>query len=135
LLWIAACGGAAAGGGEPARDPSVSVAADPSIDARNADPVIVRIAEASLPFIELQPARAGEAPARIDAPGRVSFRDAGVARVGAPVTGRILEVHVRVGETVEAGQPLFTMGSPDAAAMRAELASARARLSAARKEV
>lgn len=113
----------------------MSVAADPSIDARNADPVIVRIAEASLPFIELQPARAGEAPARIDAPGRVSFRDAGVARVGAPVTGRILEVHVRVGETVEAGQPLFTMGSPDAAAMRAELASARARLSAARKEV
>jgi cobalt-zinc-cadmium efflux system membrane fusion protein len=95
----------------------------------------LRLSEASRAFIEITTVPGEPVTARLAAPGRVAFRDAAVARVGAPLAGRIEAVDVELGEDVEAGAALFTIGSPDAAAMRAEVASARSRLEAAQLEV
>jgi cobalt-zinc-cadmium efflux system membrane fusion protein len=107
----------------------------PSAPSEASDARGVTIPDASLAFIEVAPVDAQAVAAWVAAPGRVAFRDAAVSRVGAPLTGRIEAVHVQVGEDVEAGAPLFTIGSPDAAAMRAELASARSGVHAAELEV
>jgi cobalt-zinc-cadmium efflux system membrane fusion protein len=47
-----------------------------------------------------------------------------VARVAAPIEGRVATIHVKVGDKVKAGDPLVTLQSPAAAAIRAELDSA-----------
>lgn len=65
-----------------------------------------------------------EPPARnglVRAPGRVAFRDGATASVGAPIEGRVVDIHVRAGDAVTTGQALVTLRSPAAAAARAEL--------------
>jgi multidrug efflux pump subunit AcrA (membrane-fusion protein) len=47
-------------------------------------------------------------PAGVAVRGMVEFA-AGTARVYAPVAGELRAVHVRVGQTVEAGAPLATL--------------------------
>lgn len=71
----------------------------------------------------------------VEAPARVAFKDGAIARVGPPVPGRVMDVHVELGARVEAGAPLFTLGSADAAQARAELRHARASLRAAQLEL
>jgi cobalt-zinc-cadmium efflux system membrane fusion protein len=53
-------------------------------------------------------------------PGRFKVNEAAAARVGAPVSGRISRVFVELGDPVKAGDKLFSIGSPDLAAFRAE---------------
>lgn len=121
-------------GSSPAAAPRPQAA---PVDASEADAATpgVRLPEASRKFVEVASVGDESVTAWIAAPGRIAFRDAAVARVGAPLAGRIETVDVQVGESVEQGAPLFTIGSPDAAAMRAELASARSRHKAAQLEV
>ena len=45
-------------------------------------------------------------------------------QVGTPLEGRIITVHVLVGQRVSAGDPLVTLDCPDAATMRASAAVA-----------
>lgn len=48
----------------------------------------------------------------IHAPGRAAFNAEKIAHVGAPVSGRVAEIKVRVGDTVKAGDVLLTVQSP-----------------------
>lgn len=84
----------------------------------------VRIAPASRPYLEIQPVESGSSIAVVRAPGRVAFRDGAVAQVAAPIEGRVVEIHVKVGDVVKAGDRLVTLHSPAAAAARADLESA-----------
>src|SRR5262245_31047381 len=61
-------------------------------------------------------------------PGRVTFRPQAQFAVGAPIAGRVSAVLVRAGEVVKAGAPLLNIDSADAAAARAALEQAKARL-------
>lgn len=90
------------------------------------------LSEASRGFIETQPFEASGSQAELRLPSRVVFRAGAVSNVGAPLSGRVLEVHVDVGDRVVRGAPLVTLGSPDAASARAALTAARASLKAAK---
>lgn len=93
------------------------------------------LAAESLDFVEVTTVGDDEVGAIVRAPGRVAFRDDAVSEVGAPVDGRVTEVHVRVGQRVAAGDPLVTIASPSAASVRSELARARVLERAAELEV
>jgi multidrug efflux pump subunit AcrA (membrane-fusion protein) len=95
----------------------------------------LRVREDSLPFIEVQTVGDAQVPTLVRAPARLAFREGAASEVGAPVEGRVTEVHARVGEHVEAGDPLVTISSPSAASVRGELARARVLVQAALAEL
>jgi membrane fusion protein, heavy metal efflux system len=96
---------------------------------------VIQVAEASRPFINVEPVAVRESAAVLRAPARVAFRDGAVAKLGAPLAGRVERVHVRTGDRVQSGDPLVTLDCPDAASSRAALSTARAAQSAARAGV
>jgi cobalt-zinc-cadmium efflux system membrane fusion protein len=81
-----------------------------------------------LDYVRVAAVRDIEGALEITAPARVAFRDGAVSRVGVPAAGRVASVGVKTGDAVAAGDPLVTIASPDAAATRTALASARAAL-------
>lgn len=65
------------------------------------------------------------------APGRIEPDVSKVGRVLLPVPGRIDQVYVRLGDAVAAGQPLFTIDSPEADAVLSESRQCQAGLNRA----
>ena len=62
----------------------------------------------------------------VDAVGYVDFDQDHLAQVNSPYAGRVREVFAKAGDTVERGQPLFSVDSPDLAQAEATLISAAA---------
>ncbi|HEY3443042.1 MAG TPA: efflux RND transporter periplasmic adaptor subunit [Paludibaculum sp.] len=50
----------------------------------------------------------------VDAPGKIEVNPNRVSRVVTPVAGRIIQVFVKLGDSVKEGQPVATIESPDA---------------------
>lgn len=73
-----------------------------------------------------------EASGTIEAPGQLVPNEDRTARLGAPLQGRVVAVHVQAGARVGRGQALVTLASPEASAARAEFAKAAADLTARR---
>jgi cobalt-zinc-cadmium efflux system membrane fusion protein len=69
------------------------------------------------------------------APGRIEFDVARIGRVLLPVSGRVDQVLVRLGDSVSAGQSLFTVDSPEADAVLSEFRQAQAAISQARSSL
>lgn len=67
----------------------------------------------------------------IDMVGNVEFDPARVADVGGRLEGRVVGVHVEVGDEVQPGAPLVSIEGPDLGQAIAELLEARAALAAA----
>ena len=93
---------------------------------------MVHIREASRPFIATETVSGTRTGESVSAPARADFRDGAVAQLGAPLDGRIVKVHVQIGDHVREGDPLLTLDCPDAAEMRAAVESATASLREAR---
>lgn len=89
---------------------------------------VVYLPEASRPFVTVEPISRQSAGAVLKVPGRVAFRDGALSRLGTPLPGRVLEVHVATGDRVKAGDPLVTLDCPDAAAARSAVATAQTAL-------
>ena len=75
--------------------------------------------------------RVGEVKSELDtaaasATGKVAFNEDVTSRVGSPVSGRVLELKVQVGDMVKKGQPLLTIASPDVESARADALQAEA---------
>ena len=96
---------------------------------------VVRIQDASRQFIEVEEVSGARTDSTVTAPSRVDFRDGAVSQVGAPLEGRVVTVHVLIGQRVNVGDPLVTLDCPDAATMRASAAVAHASLREARLEL
>src|SRR5436309_1320396 len=79
---------------------------------------VVHIHEASRPFVATEIVSGARTVTSITAAARVEFRDGAVSQLGAPLDGRVLKVHVQVGDRVREGDPLVTLDCPDAAEMR-----------------
>ena len=95
----------------------------------------VRIRDASRQFIEVEEVSGARSDSMVTAPARVDFRDGAVSQVGTPLEGRVVTVHVLVGQRVSVGDPLVTLDCPEAASMRASAAVAQASLREARIEL
>jgi membrane fusion protein, heavy metal efflux system len=65
-------------------------------------------------------------------PGYVRVDEARASRVGAPLGGRVVQVFAELGQTVAVGAPLFSVASPDLAALRADQEHAKIDLAASR---
>ncbi len=89
---------------------------------------MVQITHASRQFIEVSEAKGEATAAPIRAPAHVEFKDGALARLGAPLNGRVAAVHVRTGDKVRAGDALVTLDCPDAAAARSGIDSVTASL-------
>ena len=96
---------------------------------------VIRIQDASRQFIKVEEISSAKSDSIVTAPARVDFRDGAVSQVGAPLEGRVVTVHVLVGQRVGVGDPLLTLDCPDAAAMRASAAVAQASVREARIEL
>jgi len=93
---------------------------------------VIHIRDASRPFIATETVSGAKSVTSVTAPARVEFRDGAVSQLGAPLDGRVLKVHVQVGDRVREGDALVTLDCPDAAEMRAAVESATASLREAR---
>jgi cobalt-zinc-cadmium efflux system membrane fusion protein len=60
----------------------------------------------------------------LETSGKAQFNEEALARVHAPLTGRVLEVLARPGEVVEAGHQLMVIDSPDLGAAKSDYAKA-----------
>lgn len=65
-------------------------------------------------------------------PARFKVDEAFAAKVGSPLSGRITNVFIELGQPVKAGQPLFAVASPDVAELRATQQKAAVDLDVAR---
>lgn len=117
LVLLVGCGG---------KPPEPSPAAPPAVVALPDGSI--QLAVAARAFVHVAPATMGHGVAVLRAPARIAYRDGAIAQVGSPVVGRVTEIRVHVGDTVEIGDPLVVLRSPDAAATRAEIAADRAAL-------
>jgi cobalt-zinc-cadmium efflux system membrane fusion protein len=82
--------------------------------------------------IKTAPAGTDSLPATVDLTGEIAADPDRSARLAARVAGRIVEVKVKEGDRVKAGQTIAVLESPELARARATLASASARAKAAR---
>ena len=71
----------------------------------------------------------------IETTGQVQFNEEELARVTAPVTGRVVEVLARPGEAAEVGRRLLVIDSPDLGAAKADYAKAVADVERARHAI
>src|SRR4029078_5453889 len=70
--------------------------------------------DAPNPYIEVAPAGVTANGWGTPFPGHLVFRPRGVTAVASAVDARVLAVDCRLGATVKAGDPLFTLQSADA---------------------
>jgi cobalt-zinc-cadmium efflux system membrane fusion protein len=127
-LLAAGCSGGPASNASSTND--LALAGSPVEEA--AANGVVKLRPESVRFVDVEPVVAPDRSGVVRAPARVAFRDAAVAEVGAPIEGRVADVHVQAGDPVRRGEPLVTLSSPAAAAARAELDRLRVALGAAR---
>lgn len=65
-------------------------------------------------------------------PAYVRVDETRASRVGAPLGGRVQQVFAELGQTVQSGTPLFSVASPDLAALRADTDKTKVELEAAK---
>jgi cobalt-zinc-cadmium efflux system membrane fusion protein len=123
----------AMGCSQPRAEQKPEAASPPA--AENGADGVVHIQDASRQFIEVEQVSGVKSESTITAPARVDFRDGAISQVGTPLEGRIVTVHVLMGQRVKVGDPLVTLDCPDAATMRASAAVADASLREARSEL
>jgi len=68
-------------------------------------------------------------------PARVQIDQTRASQVGSPLAGRVTAVHVELGQEVKAGDPLFTVSSPEIASLRADQEKASLDLATADKNL
>jgi cobalt-zinc-cadmium efflux system membrane fusion protein len=108
-----------------------------SAEHAEADLVPLKLADAAAAGVSvITPGRGGGADILL--PGRVTLVANALAALGAPVSGTVERVHVAAGVAVDAGSPIATLHSADAASGRAALdaagAGARAAQAAASRD-
>lgn len=120
---LAACGGRAGNASE------AEAATD---SASSASRVTFTAAEVEHGGVRWAPVAASDVSGVLEYPGQLVPNEDRTARLGAPAQGRVMEVHVQLGDRVTAGQQLVTLQSPEASAARADYNKAVAAVGSAR---
>jgi len=91
-----------------------------------AAPAPATLSPAQLAFLKFARIAEGDPVDVADVPGTVDFDEERTARLAAPVSGRVAELLVRVGDEVAADQPLVAIDSPEVKAAQADWVRAEA---------
>lgn len=140
LVFAAVAVGCGQGGGEDHEGhdhgPGEEHGQEEDEHAHGEEGVIVLTAEQmELAGIELATVQAGGEGAGLQVPGTVSTTTSGQALITSPVSGKVTRLLVSLGQTVQAGQALAVVQSPDLADAQARVSEAARQLSAARSLV
>lgn len=105
----------------------------PSTETRSSETRSPGASSGSRPdaFLVVESVGASPASLRAPLPGRLDFRPQAFAALSSPLTGRVLSIDVRPGESVKAGAALLTLQAAEASAARAAVSQAQARLASA----
>ena len=135
VVLAAACGrpdGEAEASPATAGADSPAATAAPATAGSSTGRVVFTPAQAQHGGVRWAAAAAADLAKTLELPGQLVPNEDRTARVGAPAQGRIMAVHVQLGDRVAQGQPLVTLQSPEASAARADLEKAVAGLASAR---
>jgi membrane fusion protein, heavy metal efflux system len=88
--------------------------------AGHADEVVLTPQAIEQYGVEVESAQLWQLRPTFVAPGRVAFNTEAMAHVGSPLTGRAVELKVRLGSDVEAGDPLVVIESRELGAAQSE---------------
>ena len=105
MLVLAGCKDASSPAGKPPAD-EVSTALDAGAKAEKPDPLLVSVAADFGADIKVAPAGARSVSDTLRVAGKVDFDEYRVSRIGATVTGRVIEINVRLGQQVKVGDAL-----------------------------
>ncbi|HNF99086.1 MAG TPA: efflux RND transporter periplasmic adaptor subunit [Pseudomonadota bacterium] len=109
-------------------DPAdTQIAAQPML-LRHADKLTVPESSPLRGRLKVEPVTARSVRRSLDAPAEVEADPARLARVTAPLPGRVVQLFVRFGDSVQKGQPLFELDSPDLAAAQTDYLRAKSAL-------
>ncbi len=100
----------------------------PQMLTRQADKLIIPDSSPLRSRLRIEPVVARSVRRSLDAPAEVEADPARLARVTAPLPGRIVQLFVRFGDSVQKGQALFELDSPDLAAAQTDYLRAKSSL-------
>lgn len=103
--------------------------------AFSAPPAAVQVVPAAMRMLEIVPVQAPQSGQMLWSPARLEYPPGQIDTVAAPAQGRIIAIHVQLGQTVKAGAPLATLASADALRMRHEVRAAQLALETAKAEL
>ncbi len=127
LLAVVTLGGVGCGGNE--EKPAATAAAPEDGDAMS---IVFSRAQVEHGGLRWAAVTLTPVASRLEVPGQLVPDLDGTARLGAPAEGRVLQVHVQVGDRVRLGQALVTLQSQAASTARAEYDKAVAALNSQR---
>lgn len=125
MLVLAGCKDASSPAGKPPAD-EVSTALDVGAKAEKPDPLLVSVAADFGADIKVAPAGARSVSDTLRVAGKVDFDEYRVSRIGATVTGRVIEINVRLGQQVKVGDALAVINSTELGQAQLDYLKARA---------
>ena len=121
-LWVGLAAAIAGGGYLYLNHPDATPPPPPT--AERLPPGEFRLSENEMRALRIEPVALREfRPERL-AEGRIAYNDDRSTPMLSPFTGRVTRAFVRVGDRVEAGQPLYEVETPDVTAAAQELLAA-----------
>lgn len=85
--------------------------------------------------LQVQTAREAEVQTRLTVPAAIEADPSDLVKILPPVSGRVVQLHVHLGDWVQRGQPLVTLESADLAQAFADLQKATAQYQLARRSL
>lgn len=124
-LVLAGCKDAPNPQGKPPGD-EISTALDSGAKAEKPDPLLVSVPANFGADLKVAPAGARSVSDTLRVAGRVDFDEYRVSRIGATVTGRVIEINVRLGQQVKVGDALAVINSTELGQAQLDYLKARA---------
>ena len=124
-LVLAGCKDASSPAGKLPAD-EVSTALDTGAKADKPDPLRVSVPADFGADIKVTPAGARSVSDTLRVAGKVDFDEYRVSRIGATVTGRVIEINVRLGQQVKVGDALAVINSTELGQAQLDYLKARA---------
>ncbi|GAB3471837.1 hypothetical protein GCM10027321_44130 [Massilia terrae] len=117
---------AAAAAGYWLKPSAAPAAVAPAVHKARGDEDNVSLSDTQRAFLKIAPVTAQPVPLADPVAARIAYDETRTSRISSPVLGRVVAARVEVGDTVQAGQVLAELDSPDLAGAQADMRKALA---------
>ena len=129
ILGVVGLVGACKGQGKPAEKE-----AEPAVERRNGN-LFVPETSPLRQRLTVQPVTSETIQRQLVAPASVEAEPSRLAKIAPPLSGRVVKLFVRFGDSVKAGAPLFTLDAPDLVSAQADYLKAKSALAQAERNL